>query len=315
MTVDEMRTLQREGQGKLAGRARLNEDEDYDGGSSSAKRRRKQNASASGSSAPTVSALYRSAVADPSSVMVRTHDLKDKIIVVEPCDGALKARLEEIVMSMGGRCEQNVREGVTFCYVETGFKVRAKNEVRSGRVDVVRSTWLLDCEKDGFRNFRPSDMLYTTSATKERFAADFDIFGDPYAERATEASLKFSMEAVAQLGMEAAITTVDLAEFESTFMDEPLKIGLFRQLRVYCCDKKEDNVAALTLEFYGAVVTETLADGITHALVTSPTAKGTVEKLKSKRRKMKRKFRIVTDDWIDACLRKGDLLDERDFEL
>ena len=61
---------------------------------------------------------------DVENVMVESHDLKDKVIVIEPCDAELKAKMEQIVVKLGGKCEQNVTKGKTYCYVETGYKLR-----------------------------------------------------------------------------------------------------------------------------------------------------------------------------------------------
>jgi hypothetical protein len=68
-------------------------------------------------------------------------------VVVEPClDVELKRRLERTVVRHGGTVEQNVRPGVTSCYVQSEAKLRAKTVVNQGIVDVVKSSWLLDCE-------------------------------------------------------------------------------------------------------------------------------------------------------------------------
>lgn len=85
--------------------------------------------------------------------MVETHDLKFKTIVIEPANAALKAQLEAIVVKLGGTVEQNCTYGKTYCYVETGFKVKAKNVAKSKKIDVVKSGWLLDCASK-FRPYR-----------------------------------------------------------------------------------------------------------------------------------------------------------------
>ena len=100
--------------------------------------------------------------------------MKGKVVVVEPANAKLKARLEAAVVKLGGKVEQNPTEGRTDCYVETGFKIKAKNVARSGKFDVAKSSWLLDCESE-FRdaavmhleicfihvhsNFQPHSML------------------------------------------------------------------------------------------------------------------------------------------------------------
>ena len=151
MTTQELETLRKEGEGKLTKR-RLDGDP-YDDGDDdedpreAKKRRRKQAAGSSRQSQMPagVSSHYRSA--DLSQIMVETHDLKGKVVVVEPAgDSNLKTRLEAIVTKLGGTCEQNVRAGHTHLYVETGFKIRARSEAKGGKVDVVRSGWLIECD-------------------------------------------------------------------------------------------------------------------------------------------------------------------------
>ena len=77
----------------------------------------------------------------------------------------IDAELEAIVVKHGGTVEQNTAEGRTFCYVETGCRLKAKSVIKSAKFDVVKSQWLKDCQSK-FRGFRPSDMLFVTEATK-----------------------------------------------------------------------------------------------------------------------------------------------------
>ncbi len=123
MTVTEMESLRREGEGKLANRhLELDEEDHTDGAFSQPKKRRKGGAGSSQRSRPaTLSSVYRQA-ADPSSVMVESHDLKGKVVVVEPCDARLKKRLEETVLKLGGTCEQVFTlNDFNFCQPHSGF--------------------------------------------------------------------------------------------------------------------------------------------------------------------------------------------------
>ena len=43
-----------------------------------------------------------------------------------------------------------------------GGSIRAKNQVREGYCNVIKHTWLLDCDNSKFRPLRPSDMIYST---------------------------------------------------------------------------------------------------------------------------------------------------------
>ena len=56
-----------------------------------------------------------------------------------------------------------------FNYIPTGGSIRAKNQVREGYCNVIKHTWLLDCENSKFRPLRPCDMIFTTEETQESF--------------------------------------------------------------------------------------------------------------------------------------------------
>ncbi len=346
MTMKEMESLKKEGEGKLANRhfslgtdEEGDDDDDAIGAGPSRKRRKKKagdgGAPSSSSSwrvrpAATVSSLYRPA-ADADRVMVETHDLKGRIIVVEPCDARMKRRLEEIVLRHGGTCEQNVTRERTFCYVETGMTVRARSVINSGHYDVVRHEWLMDCERT-FRPFRPSDMVHVASEeTKARFDRDFDTFGDAFAERATAESLRYSMDQVAEKGAAASVTRDAMGEFESRYFDSSYVFGLFRHLLFYV-DKEVENggpnteeeeldpldLVKATLRFYGGTVAASLEDpDVTHVVVRGGDGgdgERRLAELKGVRRQRKSKFHIVTEEWVEDCVGRMNLLQERDYE-
>lgn len=138
-SIQELEKLRHQGEGKLFGGLHLVHDETQgEEGVSPRKRPRL-------SERPRLGAAYTQA--DYSLERVETHHLKGRIVVVEPSlDVELKRRLERAVVRHGGTVEQNVRPGVTSCYVQSEGKLRAKNVVNQGVVDVVKSSWLLDCE-------------------------------------------------------------------------------------------------------------------------------------------------------------------------
>ena len=54
----------------------------------------------------------------------------------------LKQKLEKLVVKHGGKVEQNVKDGHTSVFIETGMKIKGKNVVERGTVDVVKNEWL-----------------------------------------------------------------------------------------------------------------------------------------------------------------------------
>ena len=134
-SIQELQKLRHHGEGKLYGGLHLVHEDDAE---SPRKRPRP-------TERPQLSARYTQV--DYSLERIDTFHLKGRIVVVEPSlDVELKRRLERAVVRHGGSVEQNVRPGATSCYVQSEGKLRAKNVVNQGLVDVVRSSWLLDCE-------------------------------------------------------------------------------------------------------------------------------------------------------------------------
>ncbi len=343
MTVEELETLRKQAEGKLTNRHLVMDDDDDDdfwvGGNGDSdevdengepvRKRRKKRAVTSRTKVAHVPSKYRGIAT--GNIMVETHDLKDKVIVVEPANSKLKSRLEAVVAKHGGKIEQNTTEGRTFCYVETGYKLKAKNVAKSGKFDVVRSGWLVDCEAD-FRPMRPADLIVMTDATKAKFADAYDAYGDGYADPATIATLKYSMGQVKELGEEANVTHALKAEFENHYFDRPLKCGLFRQ-RVIYFDKYEEvgkpstaiefhplNPVVHTAAFYGAKVVDTLEPRITHVVVSSDRKfigetefEGRIAELKRMREAREEKFRIVSEKWIDDSVDQVSVRDEADY--
>ena len=246
--------------------------------------------------------------------MVETHALKDKIFVIEPCNAALKSRLEGIVVKNGGKIEQNAITGRTHAYVETGFKIRAKSVADKGACDVVRSSWLLDCDENGFRPLRPADVIVAaTPETVNAFERDFDRFGDSFTTPVTNRNeLKYSMGKVAEMEEEYSIGHAEISDFEAEHFLEPFKFSLFRRCVVFC--PRNVDVAASSLRFYGAKIVDSLEPGVTHAIVDEKAAEEEIVALRNERRKRREKFHIVTEDWVDRCLEENQILEGRNFE-
>ena len=133
-TVEELERLKEIGDGKLFGKLK-------DGDSATPRKRLKVD------TGPVLGAAFRHK--DYSNEKIETFNLKGKVLVVEPGkDVALKHRLERIVVKHGGKVEQNARKDRTSCYVQTAGTVKAKNIIQQGVIDVVKYSWLLDCEHE-----------------------------------------------------------------------------------------------------------------------------------------------------------------------
>ncbi|XP_040579752.1 DNA ligase 4 [Lepeophtheirus salmonis] len=318
MTLSEMSSLQELGDGKLnVGRYVESEHEEKNEQPLPRKRAKR--------TAKVYSSLQGP---EKTDVIIQTLDLKDKVIVVEPANTKLKKELEEIVIKYGGNVEQNVSENQTYAYVETGLKIRAKGIIKSGKYDVVKSSWLLDCDEKGFRAFGPCDMVFTTTETLNSFRENYDKFDDPYFERTNIDGLKYSITKVKELEEELSLDSLDIAEFEDKFYSSPSSYvyGLFRKIESYFDIFEEFFVykqvrdeldplhfGRICFEFYGgSFPMSSKRDRLSHVFVNTDETER-IKALKNIRKDWSKKFYILTIDWIFECVEKRSIVSETPY--
>ena len=99
----------------------------------------------------------------------------------------------------------------------------------------------IDCEAK-YRPFGPADMIFTTNETERDFqeSGSFDVFGDSYFERATKASLEYSLAKSALSSLEKSekqscgITIREqISELEFSEFPVNWKYGIFRNVVAY----------------------------------------------------------------------------------
>ncbi len=314
MTYEELQNLRSANDGKLSKR-HFELDEDGDGGGPEVKRKR---TSGRGTKKQTLPSIYQQI--DPSIEAI-TNALDKKVIVIgaTALETDLKKDLERIVLKHGGIVEQNFIEDRTFIFVKAGNTLTAQNLVKEKRCNVVKPEWLLDC-KEKFRPLQPSDMIYATDETKEAFEINFDQYGNSYKQKSTMESLKYSMEQVKKSG-KARVTDEEIAEIEHEYKAFGLgKYGFFCGCRAHFLTKDKDgasvDLAMANFRFYGGKVVDSLSqpeiEQLTHVLVFE---EDLVAKAKSARRKLAKKFHIVSPNWIDECIVNRENLAAEDFEL
>jgi len=270
---------------------------------------------------PTVDSLYQ-----PSSELGKikpiSQKLRGKIIVTEPWpkNPELKSKLEEIIVKLGGIVEQNARNGFTWAYIQTGGSIRAQNLVNEGYCNVIKHTWLLDCENSKFRALRPSDMIFTAEETQESFDQVYDQFGDSYGSRATLESLEYSMKQVEVQELELKnLNAFDIADIEDQYGISGTSIGgLFRPFKAYF-HKSVPETYRYTFQFYGGQVEEQFDEflnNFSYYFVTEGVGENDLKIIKTARRndvREKKAFRILNYDWISNCLQEKRLVDENDY--
>lgn len=93
---------------------------------------------------------------------------------------------------------QNFIKGRTSLVVAaSSSELRARNLARTAQVDIVKYTYLFQCESAGrMLPLQPRHLLATSPETAEKFSHAFDRFGDAFYEDVTPASLKETLDAV-----------------------------------------------------------------------------------------------------------------------
>ena len=186
-------------------------------------------------------------------------------------------------------------------------------------------------------------MIYTTDATDNIFRKSglFDTFDDSYIDNASISSLQYSMKLSAfrkksspeKTGVQEDLNlNDDIEKLEKRDFPCNWKFGIFRSAKVYIdkyrvIGKKETedtnlyqaNLAELSVTFYGgkSLVDEILSDecNVTHVVSSGDNKR--LEDLKEIRRRLPqgRKFRIVTTEWVHACVQMRKLIDDAEYEM
>ena len=166
--------------------------------------------------------------------------------------------------------------------------------------------------------FRPCDCVYANDETREAFDHNYDEFGDSFSSPSDMDSLKYSIARVREQGCGLKnLKSADIADFEQKH--DITKYGLFRTFKAFFHEGR--GLSSITFQFYGGQVRSNSTDaGLCYYFVSAEEGLSLheVQKIKAERRKIKDQFptfKIVTDDWIEDCIEKGELISDKDYEL
>ncbi|XP_060087717.1 DNA ligase 4 [Heteronotia binoei] len=228
-----------------------------------------------------------------------------------------KNELESKIAEFGGSVVQNPGSD-TYCVVVGTENIRVRNIISSNKHDVVRAEWLLQCfERQAFVPWQPTFMIHMSSETKEHFACKYDRYGDSYTADTDVTQLKELFSKMSNL--REKISWDAIADLEARYSWDSSVLSMFRQHTVYL-DLPEVNDSrhkvnqtrlltnSLMLRFHGARVALQLEEGVSHVIIGED--RGRVKEIKAIRRTFKRKFKILSEQWVKDSIRAGELQNE-----
>ncbi|KAG8430044.1 hypothetical protein GDO86_018598 [Hymenochirus boettgeri] len=234
-----------------------------------------------------------------------------------------KADLENKIATCGGIVVQNPGED-TYCIVAGSENVRVKNIISSNKHDVVRVSWLLEC----FENkkpvpWQPQHMIHMCPITAEHFACEYDCYGDSYMTDTSEYQLKDVFNRMSNIKEKIPFETI--ADLEQRYLWDNSPYSIFRHCTIYVDSfgivndpstrRKTSSldIRALELRFYGAKIVSHIKEGLSHVIVGDDLSR--LEKIKTMRRTMEKKFKIVSVLWVLDSVKIGELQMENRYML
>ncbi|XP_031573134.1 DNA ligase 4-like [Actinia tenebrosa] len=270
----------------------------------------------------TVAAHFRPADVSSVTEVSKLFAGKEFCIINGPTSEP-KAQLEKKVVEHGGTFTQNPGPE-TYCVIAERVNLRVNNIIKDAKHDVVKASWLIDClNQVKLLPWLPIHMIHRSPTTEEKFAMQYDSYGDSFTQDATQESLKKVFGSF-ENQEKATITTDEIAEIEQRYFPDQCPLGLFRGSRIYLDQFKsldDPNTAikdssleltALQLRFYGASIISEFDEIVTHVVFDERDLTRLPE-LRQIMRSRQQKHHFVTQDWVTQSIEKGQLLQERPF--
>ncbi|XP_071117642.1 DNA ligase 4-like [Haliotis cracherodii] len=313
MTVADIEDLKQKSGGKLTG-AR------FELGEGPVKKKRKV---VTRYEKPKLAAQFRGV--DVSAITQVSHLLEGKeFCVINGPSDFTKHDMEKKVVEFGGTIVQNPGSS-TFCVLAYKVIVRVNNLIKRDVYDIVKVDWfrrLANAQR--WLDWTPADMIHTSPRTHKQFQLDYDEFGDSYTTDTTVEQLNTVFDKMEQ-NNDSHIEATQIAELEEKYFPDESPHGLFRICRMYLdnCLVFGDSstlipncsldLLALELRFFGATLDAKLDPEVSHVIVDKKDL-SRLPQLREVRKRRTRKFHIVTEDWVRACMEEGGLVNERSFE-
>ncbi|KAB8266860.1 DNA ligase 4 [Aspergillus minisclerotigenes] len=260
-----------------------------------------------------------------------------------------KAELEQLVKANGGKFFQTSNAAPSTICIADRRTVKAASLQKSGNVNIIRPSWILDCIRqseidaglpDSLLPLEPRHVFFATQDKKEEIAASVDRFNDSYARNTTNDELKEILKQMSKDHHFHASQNPEIVRKLNERIQEKVNAGwempsgwLFKGLTILFPqnDKVDDaevdetsqthqqyrlNLARNTARFAGANVVDSKSSSVTHIVVAPDSSSSDVSSIrKSHSAKPGKKVpHLVTAEWIEECWKQRTLLDEEGFQ-
>ncbi|GLG98951.1 DNA ligase 4 [Gryllus bimaculatus] len=272
---------------------------------------------------PTLQVAQQFTAADLTEVTKKSELFNNKeFCVISGTEDLTKQEIEKQIHSCGGNLVQNPGSS-TFCVLANELNIRVSNIVKCGRYNVAKISWLLKCLDVGqLLPWSPSDLLGTTAELERDLKTKFDSFGDNYTNPATIESLKYSLDSVEKQGDMKVLGPKEMADMDIEIFGDTSPLSFFRLCSAYVDKYNEVNdpssdidmkleVVALDFVFYGGCVQEIISEETTHVIIHSKNMNH-LEELQMINHQREKKFHIVTEKWVEECVKKTCRINERE---
>ncbi|ELW47449.1 DNA ligase 4 [Tupaia chinensis] len=244
--------------------------------------------------------------------------------VMNGLDSHPKSDLENRIAEFGGYIVQNPGPD-TYCVIAGSENVRVKNIISSNKHDVVKPEWLLQCfETKSCVPWQPRFMIHMCPSTKQHFAHQYDCYGDSYFVDTDLNQLKEVFSGIKHSEEQTPENMASvIADLEYRYVWDHSPLSMFRHHTIYVDLYTVINdlstkikgtrliIKALELRFHGAKIVPCLAEGVSHVIIGADHTR--VADFKAFRRTLKRKFKILQEDWVTDSIDKCELQEENQY--
>ncbi|KAL4866354.1 hypothetical protein BDV12DRAFT_173099 [Aspergillus spectabilis] len=258
-----------------------------------------------------------------------------------------KAELESLVKANGGKIFQTSNAAPDTICIADRRTVKAASLQKSGDVDIIRPSWILDCIRqnevdaglpDLLLPLEPRHMFFTTKDKEEEIASNLDQFNDSYARNTTVEELRDLLKQMGKNKKENKASSAEAIEKLTERIQEKVDSGwtmppgwLFNGLTLYFPKESTDDddmlpenpqpnmshrvhLARNVARFANANITSSLKDSsITHVIVGPDTPASEVSKIRKTLSSRKKLPHIVSVDWIEESWKDKSILNEERF--